>query len=115
MSQHDNCHVEPIEKPLDYAALEGARAVFLSVSGMGCERCAARVRNGLLLQEGVLFVKISLEAASAAVAYDPARVRETDLITAVARSGDDGRHHYQAAILRSLPAREVFIYPAGEA
>lgn len=114
MSQQENCHVEQLEKPIDITALENARTTFLSVAGMGCEHCAARVRNGLLLQEGVLYVKIGLETGSAAVVYDPVRVRETDLIAAVARSGDDGRHHYQAFVLRSLSAQEVFIYPADE-
>jgi len=112
MSEHENCHVEPVEKPIDYVALESAQAAFLSVSGMGCPRCAARVRNGLLLLDGVLYAKISLETSSAAVAYDPDRIHETDLVTAVAHSGDDGRHQYRAQVLRKLPAQEAFFLAA---
>lgn len=114
MSDHEDCFVEPVENPLDPIALKNASAAFLSVSGMGCARCATRVRNGLLLQEGVLFAKISLESGSAVAAYDPASVSEADLIAAVARSGDDGRHHYQAFVLETLPAREAFFFPSGK-
>jgi copper chaperone CopZ len=111
MSEHENCHVEPVEKPVDYASLDGAQAAFLSVSGMGCSRCADRVQNGLLLQEGVVFAEVSLETGSAAVGYDPVITTEADLVSAVARSGDDGRHRYRAFILQTIPAREAFFFP----
>ncbi len=47
MSEHENCHVEPLDKPLDETALAKATAAYLAVWGMGCPRCALRVRNGL--------------------------------------------------------------------
>jgi copper chaperone CopZ len=104
---HENCQVEPVEKPLDEAALADAMAAYLNVSGMGCPRCATRVRNGLLSLDGVLVVDVFLEQNVAAAAYDPQRVSPDDLVQAVANSGNDGRHHYQAEVAAVMAASEV--------
>ncbi len=114
MSEHENCHVDPVEKPLDSAALELAQAAFLGVSGMGCPTCAMRVRNGLLDLDGVLIADVHLENGVAAVAYDPAEVTLDGLVTAVFQSGNDGRHHYQAQIIQTLPANEAFTFSKQE-
>lgn len=105
--QHDDCHVEPLEKPVDEAALETAMAAYLAVGGMGCPRCALRVRNGLLSLDGVLLADVFLEAGIATAAYDPTRVRPKDLVQAVANAGNDGRHHYWAEVMAVLPALEA--------
>jgi len=105
--EHENCHVEAVEKPLEEAALATAMAAYLSVSGMGCPRCATRVRNGLLTLEGVLVADVFLERGVAAAAYDPQRVAPDDLVNAVADSGNDGRHHYRAEVLSVVPATEA--------
>lgn len=49
MSNHhdQNCHVDPMVKPVNQAALENAEAVYLAVQGMGCPRCAMRVQKRL--------------------------------------------------------------------
>lgn len=107
MTQHDNCHVEPLEKPFDPTALENAMAAYLAVSGMGCPRCALRVQNGLLNLEGVLFAEVQLEDSIAVAAYDPIHVTPENLLAAVAGAGNDGRHHYGATLLQERPAREV--------
>lgn len=107
MTEKDNCHVEPIEKPLDQDALSSAMAAYLAVSGMGCSNCAARVRNGLLSLEGVLLAEIHLEQGVAATAFDPQRVTVEDLIQAVTQSGNDGRHHYLAQLIEELPAEQA--------
>ena len=113
VSEHTNCHVEPLEKPIDLLALHGATAVFLMVRGMGCPRCAMRVRNGLLGLEGVLVADVFLEKGMAVAAYDPARVESSDLVAAVAAAGGDGRHHYQAQLVGQAPADSVFAQPSG--
>jgi len=105
--EHENCHVEPVEKPLDEAALSNAMAAYLNVSGMGCPRCATRVRNGLLSVDGVLLADVFLEQNVAAAAYDPQRVSPSDLVNAVANSGNDGRHHYQAEVAAVVAASEA--------
>ncbi|MFQ5410545.1 MAG: heavy-metal-associated domain-containing protein [Anaerolineales bacterium] len=110
MSEHENCHVEPLEKPLDQDALSKSTVAYLAVSGMGCPRCATRVRNGLLSLGGVLQADIFLEQGLAAAAYDPQQVTVSDLIGAVAGAGNDGRHSYQAQVLRTAPAAEALKY-----
>jgi copper chaperone CopZ len=108
MSEYENCYVEPVEKPSDKKALLMAEVTFLSVTGMGCPNCAARVRNGLLNLQDVVYVDIFLERGMATVAYRPETVAVQDLITAVYKSGNDGRHEYRAHVLQTMPARDVF-------
>lgn len=107
MSEHNNCHVEPLEKPLDTAALSTAMAAYLGVWGMGCPRCANRVRNGLLSLEAVLFVEVFLEKGLAVVVYHPKGVTPDELVEAVAAAGNDGRHHYRAKFVTEAPAMQV--------
>ncbi|GAB4577456.1 MAG: hypothetical protein Fur0022_01870 [Anaerolineales bacterium] len=109
MTQHENCHVEPLEKSFDPTWLENAMAAYLAVSGMGCPRCALRVQNGLLGLEGVLLAEVQLDYGVAVAAYDPTRVSPDHLLAAVAGAGNDGRHHYAATFLKQQPAREVFL------
>lgn len=108
MSDHENCHVDPVEKMVNEQALLTASAAFLGVSGMGCPTCATRVRNGLLNLDGVLLADVHLQNAVVSVAYDPENVTLAKLITAVANAGNDGRHHYEAQILQTMPATEAF-------
>lgn len=107
MEENENCHVDPIEKPLDESALATAQATYLAVSGMGCPRCATRVRNGLLSLDGVLLADVNLDMSMAAAAYDPQSVTPEDLTQAIAGAGNDGKHHYRAEILKTMPASEV--------
>jgi len=107
MSEHKECHVEPLQKPLDTTALSTARAAYLNVWGMGCPRCAMRVRNGLLGLEHVLYADVFLEDSLAIAAYDPEYITIDDLVRAVAAAGNDGRHNYQATVLGQVPASEA--------
>lgn len=107
MNEHENCHVDPLEKPLDRAALAKATAAYVAVWGMGCPRCAMRVRNGLLSLEHVLFADVFLEKGLAIAAYDPEHVTADDLMMAVAMAGNDGRHNYQAKVVGQVPAAEA--------
>lgn len=92
MKEHENCHVEALEKPVDEAMLAKTTATYLAVRGMGCSRCALRVRNSLLSQDGVLQAVVFLKQGIAAAAYDPTRVSSHDLVMAVAVVGY--RSHY---------------------
>jgi copper chaperone len=111
MDEHENCHVEPVEKPVDEAALETAMAAYLTVGGMGCPRCAMRVRNGLLALPGVLLAEVFLDKGLAAAAYDPAQVSPEDLVRAVDGAGNDGRHHYWAEVMRVVSAADALQQP----
>jgi len=108
MSDHENCHVDSVEKRVDEQALLTAKATFLGVSGMGCPTCAMRVRNGLLNLDGVLLAEVHLQNGVATVAYDPEDVTPDKLVTAVTNAGNDGRHHYEAHILQTTSAAKAF-------
>lgn len=110
MTHDQNCHVDPLEKPLNRQALASAQAAILAVSGMGCPTCAMRVHNGLLQLDGVLMAQIFLEKGMAAVAFDDQRVSTSDLLRAVGAAGNDGRHHYVAHILNTMSAVEAFTF-----
>lgn len=112
MSEHENCHVEPLRKPLDRKALASARVAFLIVAGMGCPNCATRVHNALLRRDGVLYVDVSLARGTAAVAFRPEQMTTENLLTAVAGAGDKTGHHYLARLLQTMPAREAFTFAA---
>lgn len=109
MSEQDKCYVEPVDKPVDRAQLTHSMVAYLSVQGMGCPRCAMRVRNGLLALNGVLLADVFLPYGTAAAAFDPTLVTADDLVKAVAGAGNDGRHHYQAETLNVAPATEALI------
>jgi copper chaperone CopZ len=96
MNRHGDCHVTPAEKPIEAGALERSEAALLTIEGLGCPRCAARVRNGLLAVDGVVAAMVDHEAGSAAVAFDPELVSTHHLVDAVRAAGDDGRHSYRA-------------------
>lgn len=112
MPEHESSHVEPLKKPLDRKALALAEVAFLTVTGMGCPNCAARVRNALLRLEGVLYADISLTRGTAAVAFKPEQVATRDLITAMAGAGSETGHCYLIQLLQTLPAREAFTFVA---
>ena len=96
----ENCHVEPIYKnPTPGDQLQKADKATLIVWGMGCENCATRVRNSLLTLEGVFGVDIYLNMALAEVIYDREKTVPTELVAAVARAGNDGRHEYRAQLV----------------
>lgn len=97
----DNCHVEPIQKPAPDHIIQNASRILLSISGMGCPNCAARVRNGLLLLDGVYDAEVMLNMRMAEVYFDGKKVAAEMLIQAVAGAGNDGRHHYQAQVIAS--------------
>ena len=96
----DNCYVEPIYK--DTASedeIQNADSALLAVWGIGCPNCATRVRNSLLSVEGVIGVDVYLNMAMAEVRYDGRKVSSEELVNAVSRAGNDGRHEYRAQLV----------------
>lgn len=106
MNEKDDCYVEAFEKKIDPAALKNATYTSLAIAGMGCPRCAMRVRNGLLSIEGVLSADVNHETGRAVVAYKPQSVSIEKLFLAVEQSGNDGRHNYTAILLENKLALE---------
>ena len=63
----------------------------IKVEGMTCGGCVASVKRALQQVEGVANVDVSLDEAQARVEYDPARVNESQLRTAIEDAGFDAR------------------------
>ncbi|MDP9387887.1 MAG: heavy metal translocating P-type ATPase [Actinomycetota bacterium] len=59
----------------------------LSVSGMTCGSCAARVEKALARQDGVEQAGVNFATGRATVVFDPGRVAVDDLVAAVAKMG----------------------------
>ncbi len=95
-----NCHVEPIRKiQASVQQIQSADHATLAVWGMGYENCATRVRNNLLLLDGVYGVDVYLNLALAEVTYNKARVSPEVLVDAVLHAGDGYRHDYRAELV----------------
>jgi len=94
-----NCQVSRIEKAATKEELAVTQTVRLGVSGMGCPNCAARVRNGLISLAGVVEAVVDHVTGTAGVIFNPQLVSVEDMLTAVARAGNDGKHNYRAALL----------------
>lgn len=97
----DNCHVEPIQKTALDHVIQSADRILLSISGMGCPNCATRVRNGLLLLDGVHDAEVMWNMYMAEVYCDEKKISAEMLIQAVAGAGNDGRHNYMAQVITS--------------
>lgn len=96
----ENCYVEPIHKTdASVDQIQKADRATLAIWGMGCQNCATRVRNSLLLLEGVYGVDVYLNMALAEVSYDSKKLPADELVRAVSRAGNDGRHQYLAELL----------------
>lgn len=95
----DNCYVEPVQKIITEEERQKVEMALLTVWGMGCPNCAARVRNSLLSLNGVVSADVDQIAGTARVYYNSDLVRVQTLITAVAHAGNDGRHEYGARLL----------------
>jgi copper chaperone len=96
----ENCYVEPINKTVSGDQISKADgSALLAIRGMGCENCATRVRNSLLLLDGVYAAVVLLNMAMAEVSYDSQKVSAQMLVDAVSRAGNDGRHEYRAELI----------------
>jgi copper chaperone len=61
----------------------------IKVQGMTCGGCVASVKRALQQIDGVENVEVSLGDAQARVQYDPARVNESQLRSAIEDAGFD--------------------------
>jgi len=99
----DNCYVEPAQKIVTDEERQKVEMVLLTVWGMGCPNCAARVCNSLLSLKGVVNAYVDHTAGIAGVAFNPEMANVEALSSAVVRAGNDGRHEYGTRLL----SREV--------
>jgi copper chaperone len=61
----------------------------IKVQGMTCGGCVASVKRALQQIDGVANVEVSLDQAQARVEYDPARVNQSQLRSAIEDAGFD--------------------------
>ncbi len=61
--------------------------ITLSIGGMHCKHCAARVEAALKAVSGVKRVAVDLEKGSATVNYLPGKTDVSDMIDAVSKLG----------------------------
>ena len=95
----EQCHVEAIEKTATAEELATSATAYLAIFGMGCPRCALRVRNSLLKIYGVSDADVDHIAGMGKVVFAPNLTTISDIIDAVSQAGGDGRHEYWAAPL----------------
>ncbi len=99
---NDDCHVEIMQKTVTEAEREVVETVALSIWGMGCPNCAARVRNSLVSLQGVIEAYVEHSLGYAKVLYNPNLVNPEELVEAVGRAGGDGRHEYGAILVGNI-------------
>lgn len=110
MSEHENCHVEPVVKQPSNVEMEQVEHARLVIQGMGCVNCAARVRNSLVKREGVLDAQVDHFSGTARVAFNPSLIATEGLERAVAEAGGDGRHEYRGrVVILSTMRRETAV------
>ena len=61
----------------------------IKVEGMTCGGCVASVKRALQALDGVAKVDVSLEREEASIEYDPSRVNEARLRSAIEDAGFD--------------------------
>ncbi len=99
----ENCFVEPVQKTITAQERQNIETALLTVWGVGCPSCEARVRNSLLSLTGVVNAHVDRIAGIAGVTFNSNLVTIEKLITAVSSAGNDGRHEYKARMF----SREV--------
>ena len=101
MQHVTDCHVDPVERRVTESERREARALHLSVAGMGCVNCANRVRNALMQVGDVVDVEVDVIAGLATVWHRAGRVRTEALVDAVADAGRMSHHRYLAVLIAS--------------
>lgn len=66
---------------------EKTEKTVISVEGMHCNHCKAKVENAIKAVKGVKKLAVSLESASAEVDYLPSKISPADIANAVSAAG----------------------------
>lgn len=92
----ENCIVEPQHRKVTAAEYQKTRIAVLTIEGMGCPSCAARVRNGLISLYGVTGAVVNHVTGWAQITFNPDLTGFPALVEAVTRAGNDSGHVYHA-------------------
>lgn len=63
--------------------------VILKVSGMTCGGCVKSITNALQAKDGVKETKADLDSATVSVSFDPAKIQEGAIRSAIEDAGFD--------------------------
>jgi copper chaperone len=74
------------------ASREGLERADLTIDGMKCDGCVARVERALLDLDGVERVLVALETGHAVIEYHPHEITASELREAINRVGFDTEH-----------------------
>ena len=96
MNMEGHCHVEVVERKPSFEELADISEAKLLVSGMGCANCALRVRNALVMRQGVVDAQVDHSSGQALVHFNPGMLGLDDLIDAVSTAGNGSHHRYRA-------------------
>ena len=75
------------KKPTASMAKEGAKKVELSITGMSCASCVARIEKGLSKMSGIVDARVNFATEKATITFDPSRVRMGDFVSTVKELG----------------------------
>ncbi|MGE3151252.1 MAG: heavy metal translocating P-type ATPase [Nitrospiraceae bacterium] len=87
-------HSIEIREPGSEGGTAAHQTITISIDGMTCAACQARVQRVLERQPGVIEASVNLMMKSAAVRFDPAAASPDDLVAAINETG------YQASLPR---------------
>lgn len=96
MKKEGHCHVDVVERNPSLAELAEVAEMKLLVAGMGCPNCALRVRNALVVCQGVVDAQVDHVSGQAVIQFNPGMVGPGDLIHAVSTAGTGSHHQYIA-------------------
>ena len=65
----------------------GAVTVTFAITGMACEKCAARLDRALAKEPGVVSAEVDFSTARLRVMYDPKQIDAARLVAAIDRIG----------------------------
>ena len=91
MNMDGHCHVDVVERKPSLEELADISETRLLISGMGCANCALRVRNALIMCQGVVDAQVDHLSGQAVIHYTPALVGMEEMQRAVA-SAAEGTH-----------------------
>ncbi|MCL1958085.1 MAG: copper ion binding protein [Spirochaetes bacterium] len=61
--------------------------ITLSIGGMGCDACCARIEKALLKLNGIKSASVNLASQKAAVTYDPDKLQLSSIKEAITDEG----------------------------
>lgn len=97
----DDARIEHAITGLGYKAFKESKGqdgtVTLSIEGMSCAACSARIEKKLSGMDGVVEARVNLATGRATVQYDHRRIRTSDLVSAVESLGYHARMAKDAA------------------